>query len=444
MKKRLLSLALALCLVCSLLPGTALAAAGPNPFWDIPASHWAHDEVTYVYENDLMNGTSSTHFSPDARTTRAQVVTVLYRLAGQPAADWENPFWDVPASAWFHDAVTWAWENDITGGVSSTHFGAGNAVTREQLATFLYRYAQDQGYDTSARADLSGYSDAGLVSSYATEALSWANATGLITGTTATTLSPQGSATRAQGATILSRFCQDVIPGGYVSPAHMIRNLEGSTLSKKDTLVAMAEVLLDDGFAPAFVAGILGNILVEGDCGRFESSAYISNPDAEPDYLVYMDENYDYREKYSYKLIYEGISLQEVYNMILELGPEGANGRGSCFGLGCLQWTSYERIKRLVENYIEVAGDADTITLAQVQEAEGMTVSYELNNTYRSVYTTWQSENADQNTTEAAFAAGVIVRNRSRIPGCEGCLRITVGTPAENARMLETVKNFRL
>lgn len=415
MKKRLLSLALALCLVCSLLPGTALAA-GENPFTDVPASHWAHDDITYVYENDLMNGTDGSLFSPESTTTRAQVVTVLYRLAGQPAADWANPFWDVPASAWFHDAVTWAWENDITGGVSSTHFGAGNAVTREQLATFLYRYAQDQGYDTSARADLSGYSDAGLVSSYATEALSWANATGLITGTTGTTLSPKGSATRAQVATILSRFCQDVIPGGYVSPAHMIRNLEGSTLSKKDTLVAMAEVLLDDGFAPAFVAGILGNIMVEGDCGRFESSAYISNPDAEPDYLVYMDENYDYREKYSYKLIYEGISLQEVYNMILELGPEGANGRGSCFGLGCLQWTSYERIKRLVENYIEVAGDADTITLAQVQEAEGMTVSYELNNTYRSVYTTWQSENADQNTTEAAFAAGVIVCVRYGVP----------------------------
>lgn len=415
MKKRLLSLALALCLVCSLLPGTALAA-GENPFTDVPASHWAHDDITYVYENDLMNGTDGSLFSPESTTTRAQVVTVLYRLAGQPAADWENPFWDVPASAWFHDAVTWAWENDITGGVSSTHFGAGNAVTREQLATFLYRYAQDQGYDTSARADLSGYSDAGLVSSYATEALSWANATGLITGTTATTLSPQGSATRAQVATILSRFCQDVIPGGYVSPAHMIRNLEDSTLSKKDTLVAMAQVLLDDGYAPAFVAGILGNILVEGDCGRFESSAYVSNPDAQPDYLRYLDENYDYREKYSYKLIYEGISLQEVYNMILELGPEGANGRGSCFGLGCLQWTSYERIKRLVENYIEVAGDADTITLAQVQEAEGMTVSYELNNTYRSVYTTWQSENADQNTTEAAFAAGVIVCVRYGVP----------------------------
>ena len=415
MKKRLLSLALALCLVCSLLPGTALAA-GENPFTDVPASHWAHDDITYVYENDLMNGTDGSLFSPESTTTRAQVVTVLYRLAGQPAADWENPFWDVPASAWFHDAVTWAWENDITGGVSSTHFGAGNAVTREQLATFLYRYAQDQGYDTSARADLSGYSDAGLVSSYATEALSWANATGLITGTTGTTLSPQGSATRAQVATILSRFCQDVIPGGYVSPAHMIRNLEDSTLSKKDTLVAMAEVLLDDGFAPACVAGILGNIMVEGDCGRFESSAYISNPDAEPDYLVYMDENYDYREKYSYKLIYEGISLQEVYAMVLELGPAGANGRGSCFGLGCMQWTSYNRIKRLLENYLEAADGADTITLAQVQEAEGITISYELRNTHKKVYTDWQTANPEQDTEEAAYDAGVIVCVRYGVP----------------------------
>ena len=196
----------------------------------------------------------------------------------------------------------------------------------------------------------------------------------------------------------------------------MIRNLEASDLSKKDTLVAMAQVLLDDGYAPAFVAGILGNILVEGDCGRFESSAYVSNPDAQPDYLRYLDENYDYREKYSYKLIYEGISVKEVYAMILELGPGGANGRGSCFGLGCLQWTSYERIKRLVENYRSVNGNSDSITLAQVQEAEGMTVSYELAHTYKSVYTTWQSENPDQNTAEAAFAAGVIVCVRYGVP----------------------------
>ena len=414
MKKRLCSLVLALCLALSLVPGAA--AAGPNPFWDVPASYWAHDAVTYVYENDLMNGVSSTHFSPGANTTRAQVVTVLHRMAGSPPGDWANPFWDVPASHWAHDAITWAWESDITGGVSSTHFGVDSPVTREQLAVFLYRYAQDRGYDTSARGDLSGFRDGSSVSTYATQAMAWAVGTGLISGVTSSTLSPQGSATRAQVATILTRFCQDVIPGGYVSPAHMIRNLEASDLSKKDTLVAMAQVLLDDGYAPAFVAGILGNILVEGDCGRFESSAYVSNPDAQPDYLRYLDENYDYREKYSYKLIYEGISVKEVYAMILELGPGGANGRGSCFGLGCLQWTSYERIKRLVENYLSVNGNSDSITLAQVQEAEGMTVSYELAHTYKSVYTTWQSENPDQNTAEAAFAAGVIVCVRYGVP----------------------------
>ena len=396
MKKRLCSLVLALCLALSLVPGAA--AAGPNPFWDVPASYWAHDAVTYVYENDLMNGVSSTHFSPGANTTRAQVVTVLHRMAGSPPGDWANPFWDVPASHWAHDAITWAWESGITGGVSSTHFGVDSPVTREQLAVFLYRYAQDRGYDTSARGDLSGFRDGGAVSAYATQAMAWAVGTGLISGVTSSTLSPQGSATRAQVATILSRFCQDVVPGGYVSPAHMIRNLEASNLSKKDTLVAMAQVLLDDGYAPAFVAGILGNILVEGDCGRFESSAYVSNPDAQPDYLRYLDENYDYREKYSYK------------------GPGGANGRGSCFGLGCLQWTSYERIKRLVENYLSVNGNSDSITLAQVQEAEGMTVSYELAHTYKSVYTTWQSENPDQNTAEAAFAAGVIVCVRYGVP----------------------------
>ena len=415
MKKRMLRLTLTLCLALSLLTGTASAAATPT-FADVQEGDWYVEDVAYVYEHGLMDGTAAYTFSPNGKATRAMAITILYRLAGQPASSGDSPFQDVRPSDWFSPAVAWAVTHGIANGTSATAFSPNAIITREQLAAFLYRYAQDQGYDTSARADLSGYSDAGLVSSYATEALSWANATGLITGTTATTLSPQGSATRAQVATILSRFCQDVIPGGYVSPAHMIRNLEGSTLSKKDTLVAMAQVLLDDGYAPAFVAGILGNILVEGDCGRFESSAYTSNPDAKPDYLVYLDENYDYREKYSYKLIYEGISVKEVYAMILELGPGGANGRGSCFGLGCLQWTSYERIKRLVENYLSVNGNSDSITLAQVQEAEGMTVSYELNNTYRSVYTTWQSENADQNTTEAAFAAGVIVCVRYGVP----------------------------
>ena len=143
MKKRVVSLVMALCLAVSLLPG-ALAAGG-HPFTDVPASHWANDAVTYVYENDLMDGVDSTTFSPDGTTTRAMVVTVLYRLAGQPAANWANPFVDVPAGVWFHDAVTWAWENDVVNGTSSSVFSPNQAITREQLAVILYRYAGSQG-----------------------------------------------------------------------------------------------------------------------------------------------------------------------------------------------------------------------------------------------------------------------------------------------------------
>ena len=415
MRKRMVSAALALCLALTLFSGTALAA-GEHPFTDVPQGHWAGDAVQYVYENNLMGGTDSTTFSPNNTTTRGMIVTVLYRLTGEPASGTASQFTDVAAGAWYAKAVAWAASRDIVNGTSATTFSPNSPITREQLAVIFYRYAQDQGWDVSAWTDLGLYQDAAQVSDYATQALAWAVGAGLITGTTDTTLSPRGSATRAQVAVILTRFCETVMPDGPVSHQEMVRNIQNSSLRKKDTLAAMAQVLLDDGFAPAFVAGLLGNIIEEGDCGRFESSAYLSNPDAEPDYLVYMDENYDYRDKYSYRLIYEGISLQEVYAMVLELGPEGANGRGSCFGLGCMQWTSYNRIKRLLENYLEAADGADTITLAQVQEAEGITISYELRNTHKKVYTDWQTANPEQDTEEAAYDAGVKVCTSYGIP----------------------------
>ena len=439
MRKRMVSAALALCLALTLFSGTALAA-GEHPFTDVPQGHWAGDAVQYVYENNLMGGTDSTTFSPNATTTRGMIVTVLYRLTGEPASGTASQFTDVAAGAWYAKAVAWAASRDIVNGTSATTFSPNSPITREQLAVIFYRYAQDQGWDVSAWTDLGLYQDAAQVSDYATQALAWACGAGLITGTTDTTLSPRGSATRAQVAVILTRFCETVMPDGPVSHQEMVRNIQNSSLRKKDTLAAMAQVLLDDGFAPAFVAGLLGNIIEEGDCGRFESSAYLSNPDAEPDYLVYMDENYDYRDKYSYRLIYEGISLQEVYAMVLELGPEGANGRGSCFGLGCMQWTSYNRIKRLLENYLEAADGADTITLAQVQEAEGITISYELRNTHKKVYTDWQTANSEQDTGEAAYAAGVKVCTSYGIP-------VGYNTPeVQNTRgaMAEAVYNVML
>ena len=302
MRKRMVSAALALCLALTLFSGTALAA-GEHPFTDVPQGHWAGDAVQYVYENNLMGGTDSTTFSPNTTTTRGMIVTVLYRLTGEPASGTASQFTDVAAGAWYAKAVAWAASRDIVNGTSATTFSPNSPITREQLAVIFYRYAQDQGWDVSAWTDLGLYQDAAQVSDYATQALAWAVGAGLITGTTDTTLSPRGSATRAQVAVILTRFCETVMPDGPVSHQEMVRNLQNSSLRKKDTLAAMAQVLLDDGFAPAFVAGLLGNIIEEGDCGRFESSAYLSNPDAEPDYLVYMDENYDYRDKYSYRLI---------------------------------------------------------------------------------------------------------------------------------------------
>lgn len=415
MKKRWLSAALALSMMLTLLPATALAATD-HPFTDVPQSHWANESVAYVYENGLMSGVDGNTFNPNGITTRGMIVTVLYRLAGEPNSSSTTRFADVAAGSWYAPAVAWAASHDIVNGTSPTTFSPNAPITREQMAVILYRYADYRGYDRSPWASLSVYYDADQVSSYARKAMEWACGAGLLKGITQTVLSPQGTATRAQVAEIFSRFCQTVIPGGLVNQQKMIQNIENSSLRKKDTLAAMAKVLLADGFAPAFVAGLLGNIIEEGACGIFESSAYVSRPELEPDYLQYMDENYDYRNIYSGQYIYNGFSISDVYNMILELGPGGANGRGSCFGLGCMQWTSYNRIKRLVENYREAAGGKDNITLAQVQEAEGITISYELRTAYKKVYTSWQDANPNQDSPEAAFAAGVKVCTSYGIP----------------------------
>ena len=178
------------------------------PFTDVAVGDWYYDAVAYVYENGLMTGTSGTLFSPNATTTRAMIVTILYRLEGSPVANGSAGFTDVAYGTWYTAAVNWAAANDIVTGYGSGKFGPMDPITREQMAAILFRYADFKGMDTTARADLSGYTDAGDISAYAVEAMSWANAEGFITGTTATTLKPQGSATRAQVATILTRYAQ--------------------------------------------------------------------------------------------------------------------------------------------------------------------------------------------------------------------------------------------
>ncbi len=183
-----------------------------NPFVDVSGDAWYYDAVKYVNENGLMAGTSANTFAPDLTTTRGMIVTILYRLEGSPDIGSEilgYPFRDVDADAWYATAVYWARMNGIVAGYSNELFGPNDTITREQMATILYRYARYKGCDTTAKADLSRYTDAAQVGPWAAEAIRWANAEGLVNGTSATTLAPKGSATRAQVAVILTRFCQN-------------------------------------------------------------------------------------------------------------------------------------------------------------------------------------------------------------------------------------------
>ncbi len=180
-------------------------------FSDVDENAWYYDAVQYVCENGLFVGTSDTTFGPDEVMDRAMMAAVLYRLEGEPDVSGETLiFTDVPEDTWYTDAVIWAHANGIINGSSDTTFSPGEPIIREQIAALLYRYAEWKGYDTTARADLSSYVDAELISDYAVSAMSWANAEGLITGNSAETLNPSGNATRAEVAAILMRFADNV------------------------------------------------------------------------------------------------------------------------------------------------------------------------------------------------------------------------------------------
>lgn len=167
-----------------------------SKFVDVSKNNWYFDAVQYVLENGLMNGTSANEFSPNADTTRGMIVTILARLDGVDTSG---------SSPWYAAGREWAMGAGVSDGTNME-----GKITREQLAAMLYRYAKLKGYDVSASADISGYTDASSVSSWATDAMRWAVGAGLINGRTATTLAPQGNATRAEVAAILMRFAQKI------------------------------------------------------------------------------------------------------------------------------------------------------------------------------------------------------------------------------------------
>ena len=176
------------------------------PFRDVSKRDWYYDDVVYVYRKGYMDGMSSTRFGGELNTTRGQIVTILWRLTGEPRATKRNPFTDVSSSQYYYDAISWAYDAGVVDGFDARTFKPDQNVTREQLAAILYRYAKYMNLSTSGSAYLAKYRDADKIANWAYDAMAWANYRGLINGTSATRIDPKGYATRAQIAAILHRF----------------------------------------------------------------------------------------------------------------------------------------------------------------------------------------------------------------------------------------------
>ena len=174
-----------------------------NPYADVSANQWFYAAVQYVSENNLMNGVAENAFGPDIHTTRGMLVTILHRIEGEPQAG-EHSFTDVAEDKYYADAVAWAAENDIVNGYSDTVFAPEKAMSREEMAVVLYRYAQYKGWDVSAQGDLSRYADSESVSAWSAEAMTWAVGAKVMDGMDGR-LAPQGDALRSQTATVLMR-----------------------------------------------------------------------------------------------------------------------------------------------------------------------------------------------------------------------------------------------
>ena len=175
------------------------------PFTDV-TNHWAYSAIKRVYTRGWMVGMDEKTFAPDQQLSRAMLAVILYAMAGEPAVTGDGPFTDVPAGCWYTDAIVWAAQNGIVCGFGDGTFRPNEAVTRAQAAVMLYGYAAFTGADVTARADLSAYSDAGQIPAWAMDAMQWANARRLIVGRDSSHLAPNGGATRAEMAAILSAY----------------------------------------------------------------------------------------------------------------------------------------------------------------------------------------------------------------------------------------------
>ncbi len=202
----ILLLCTSIIIACATVNSSTAAKNYDAPFSDVKDTDWFYEDVKYVYQNNLMNGISNTEFSPSGVTTRGMIVTILWRLEGEPIEKGKD-FDDVNNDAYYYNAVAWASNNQIVNGYRESTFGPNDTATREQLVTIMYRYASYKKYDISKEAELDKYVDANQISEYAIKSIKWANANGIISGTSNQTISPKDNVQRCQVAAILKRFC---------------------------------------------------------------------------------------------------------------------------------------------------------------------------------------------------------------------------------------------
>ena len=181
-----------------------------NNFSDVSENNWFYENVKYANVNGLFGGTSENTFSPNEELTRAMLVTVLYRAEGEPETDKASKFKDVLKGSYYEDAVSWAQENGIISGVSEDEFAPDSKITREQIATIMYRYAVYKGVEAVNLEENLGFKDAGDISEYAVSAMNWIAGQEIIKGYEDNTVKPKNNATRAEATTLIQRFLEKV------------------------------------------------------------------------------------------------------------------------------------------------------------------------------------------------------------------------------------------
>ncbi|MDD6763099.1 MAG: S-layer homology domain-containing protein [Clostridiales bacterium] len=234
--------------------GTSLSTASVTKnFSDVNEKDWFFSDVQYVRGKALMNGISETTFAPNDCTTRGMIVTILWRLDGDPQIVNKIPFSDVISEKYYYNAVGWASANRIVSGYNDTAFGPEDYITREQLAAILYRYASYKELNISSNKDINNFKDFEEISEYAVEAMKWANANGIITGITSETISPKGNATRCQVAAILKRMCENILNAKDDSPLEENQNTEKEdyTITNKPSADLSEDTSSSDNVPPS-------------------------------------------------------------------------------------------------------------------------------------------------------------------------------------------------